>query len=180
MKKNMIHIKKMEIEQYDYVNDENEDKIVEKYAKSIGQLLIHFNNLDHELNQAISHIFCDDAIHQGYSVTKDLMFRNKVELFNDLYTQLIASTDKMKKMIKLNFLYNELLNLNTFRNSVIHANWLTLDEDCYVRTKVIVDKDDGWIKGKMIKITPRMIVVKSRRIDTIIEKISEFTENVCN
>lgn len=172
-------IRKEIIDQDDYVDWDDEEKIIKKYAKTIGSFLISFNVLEYELNLTISHFFCDDAVHEGYLVTKDLMFRNKVELFNNLFLAILGfSTKKEIGLKKLKYLYKKLTEINIFRNYVIHANWLTLDKDNFVRTKLIIDTEGGYIKGKKIKITPGTIRKKENEIKSIINQLDKIEEYV--
>jgi len=172
------NIKDETIDQYDYVGlNNNEDKIIKKYSEIIGSFLIQFNNLEHELNLAISYYFIDDMVHEGYLISKNLMFRNKIELFNDLYlTKLSFSEKKDLGLKKLKHLYNDLISINTFRNYVIHANWLTLDKENYVRTKLVTDNEGGIVKGKKVKITPSVIRININKINTIINQICYIKE----
>lgn len=169
------NIKDEEIDQYDYINWEREGKVIEKYSRYIGAFLIYFNKLEHELNRAISTCFADDLVHEGYLITKDLTFRNKIELFNNLFFERASFSKKKEIPIKkLKTLYNDLNSMNTFRNIIVHADWLTLDKKYYVRTKFVIDSEDGFLKGKKVKITPGMINVNLNKIEVLINKIDEI------
>ena len=170
-------VKGEDIEQYDFVDFDNETKVLSKFSEVIGNFLIYFNNLEHELNLAIACIFIDDAVHMGYLVTKELMFRNKIELFNDLYsTSIFYSKKKEVGIKKLKILYKDLTNMNIFRNNIIHADWLTLDKDNYVRTKIITDDEGKMVKGKKIKITPGIIKANINKIESIVNKLDEIQQ----
>jgi len=44
-----------------------------------------------------------------------------------------------------------------FRNNMVHAHWQTITRDGFVRTKIVVDNQDGYVKFKNTQITPKII-----------------------
>lgn len=67
-------------------------------------------------------------------------------------------------------------DINTFRNNIVHANWATLTKDKFVRTKTIVDDNDGMVTFVNRKITPKMIERASVKIEKLIEQIDHYKE----
>ena len=58
----------------------------------------------------------------------------------------------------------------------MHANWQSLSDKGFVRTKIIVDNQDGYVKFKKTKITPKIIREKIKEIDELIQEIDEYKE----
>jgi len=164
------------IEQYDYCDeDENLKLFLKKYSEPIGVFLFSFSSLEHELNTSISEFFIDDAVHLGYLVIKNLSFRNKIDLFNDLLTSYLAfSKNKELNIKKSKIVYQNLILINSFRNNIVHADWTTLDKNNFVRTKIVVDEDGEMVKGRRVKISVKDINRNIKNIYLIIEQLDKI------
>jgi len=145
MKISEIDRKDEELDQFDYISGEYIEKvdIFIDYSYALGEFIITFSNLDHEINIAIADIFADDAHYFGYLIIEKLSFVNKIDLFYKLYLGLAHHTSpKNKKMLQK--IKADLMEINTFRNNIIHANWTTLTKDKFVRTKLSLATTTGW------------------------------------
>lgn len=170
-----IETKKEELEQEDYFDDEYIETVSEKYGLLIGKFIISFNELEHELNQAISKYFIDDSDSKGYRVIKFLTNSSKVNLFYELYLERATFVNTHNKS-KIKLIKNKLDEIREFRNKLVHANWSTLTKEGYVRTKVESDKEEGVIKFVNAKILPKTIKSYINQIDFTIIKIWEYLE----
>jgi len=83
-----------ELEQFDFIDDERLDKVISKYSTLIGLFLIKFSSLEHEINIAIADILHDDCHETGYVIIERLSIRNKIDLFNKMYSRLESFKDK--------------------------------------------------------------------------------------
>lgn len=178
MTPNQIQSEFEELDQYDYINDEYLDLVRKRYEPLIGRLLISFSALEHCLNYEIAERISERAHNEGYVIIEKLTMMNKIELYNKLFLGLLNSTrmgERLKEKLKI--IKAELIEINTFRNIVVHANWTTLTEEKLVRTKIVVDNDDGFVKFKKIQVTPKLIYSKCKRIEKLINKIEFFTES---
>jgi len=164
-----------ELEQYDFLDEEYLEKVVDKYSPLVGLFLINFSCLEHELNLAIADIFEDDYHETGYVIIENLTTRNKIDLFYKRYVRLESFKDKKSKDILIK-IRERLVSINTFRNSIVHAKWQSLSKDGFVRTKIIVDNQEGYVKFKKIQISLKIIREKTKEIDKLIEKIDEYKE----
>ena len=164
-----------ELEQYDFLDEEYLEKVVDKYSPLIGLFLINFSCLEHELNLAIADIFADDHHEPGYVIIEKLNTRNKIELFHKMYVRLESFKDKKNEDV-LKEIRLRLESINTFRNSIVHANWQSLSKDGFVRTKIMVDNHEGYVKFKKIQITLKIVREKIKEINKLIEKIDEYKE----
>jgi len=163
------------LEQYDFIDEEYLEKVVDKYSSLIGLFLINFSCLEHELNLAIADFFGDDYHETGYVIIEKLNTSNKIELFYKIYIRLESFKSKKTKNV-LDKIRQKLELINTFRNSIVHANWQSLSKDGFVRTKIIVDNQEGYIKFKKVQITPKIIREKIKEIEKLVEKIDEYKE----
>ena len=164
-----------DLNQYDYFHAAETRAVVKKYAHSIGVFLINFSELEHILNLAIAEILGNGRSHDvGYVVIESLSTQNKIELFHKTYTRLAGSLQKSKN--KVNSVAKKLKGLNKFRNSLVHANWLSVDSVGFVRTKLIVGADDGYVKFRKTKITPLMINQKNKESQSLAAEIPDLYE----
>ena len=140
--------------------------------------MIYFSYLEHDLNCAIADL--DDDCHEnGYVIIEKLTIYNKIDLFYKFYVRLESFNDKKTK-IKLDEIKSELLRINTFRNDIAHANWQTLNKKGFVRTKIVVDAEEGFVKFQKIQITPKIIRNNIKAIHKLMNKIERYTEKARN
>jgi len=163
------------LEQFDFSDGEYLEKVINKYSSLIGLFLVKFNCLEQEINLAIADFLNDDCHEMGFLIIEKLMIKNKIELFYKMYVRLESFRNKKDKKI-LDEIKKQLKSLNSFRNSVVHANWESLTKDSFVRTKIIVDNQEGYVKFKKIKITPKIIRQKIKEIEKLINQIDKYKE----
>lgn len=164
-----------ELDQYDYIDGEYLEKVVDKYSPLIGLFLINFSILEHELNLAIADFISDRAHEKGFVIIEKLTTSNKIELFYKMYVRLESFKDKKNKDV-LNKIRKKLESLNTFRNGIVHANWQSLSKDGFVRTKIVVDNQVGYVKFKKVQITPKIIRPKIKEIERLTDQIDKYKE----
>lgn len=164
-----------ELEQYDYTDGEYLEKVIDKYTVLIGLFLVNFSILEQELNLALVDFISDSAHEKGFIVIEKLTTRNKIELFYKMYVRLESFKDKKSKEI-LDRIRKQFEALNSFRNNIVHANWQSLTKDGFVRTKIVVDNQEGYVKFKKVEITPKIIRQKIKEIEKLIDQIDEYKE----
>lgn len=164
-----------ELDQCDYLCEEYIDKVEDKYGLLIGLFLIRFSLLEHELNVAIASSIHDDAHELGYVIIEKLTMSNKIELFYKMHVRLETEKDEKNKG-RLDKIKKQSEELNNFRNCIVHANWMSLTREGFVRSRIIVDNQSGYVKFKKIKIVPKMIKKNIREIDKLISNIEKYTE----
>jgi hypothetical protein len=158
----------------DFYYEDYIEKVKNKYATLIGKFLIEFSYLEHTLNLSIAWSFADDLHEIGYTIIENLKFSQKIDLFYKLYVREEVMIRNKKTKPVLNKIIQELEEINSFRNNIVHANWESLKEDCTVRTKIIVDREGEGVKFKRVKMTPELIREKLNEIDDLIEEIDEY------
>lgn len=163
-----------ELEQYYYVNSEYIEQKEKKYSSLIGKFVINFSRLENEINLAIADIMFDDDHSLGFSVITELTFSRKINFFyhNFILQEQFKHNNKIKF---LNTLKNNLVEVNSFRNSVIHANWESLTKEGFVHTKILLDS--GFVKFKKVKLTPQIIRQNIKKIDKLLHLIDKYKEN---
>ena len=168
-----------ELEQIDYLDNDYLEKVMGTYSRLIGLFLIKFSCLEHAVNVAIADIIHDDAHDTGYIIIERLTVGNKIDLFYRLYLQLAALTKGPWKE-RLSMIKKQLEEMNSFRNNIVHANWQSLDRDRFVRTKITTDPDEGRVKFRKIKMDTELIKSKIRKMDTLINRIENYTDSIWN
>lgn len=161
--------------QYDYYDNEYLDKVIEKYSSLVGLFIIKFSGLEHEINIAIAEFLGDDYHETGYVIVEHLSISNKIDLFYKMHTRLESLNEKKNKG-RLDEIKSRLLTLNTFRNFIAHANWETLTRDGFVRVKIMVDNQEGFVKFKKIQITLKILKDNIKEIDKLIDIILKYRE----
>lgn len=166
------------LDQYDTLYGEHLYKVIKKYSSSIGLFLITFSELEHELNLAIADYLHHGSHDFGYIIVERLTIYNKIDLFYKTYRTLEVHLHNNKKRQTLNKIKKQLDSLNTFRNYIAHANWQSLTKDGFVRTKIIVDSQEGSIKFRKIKITPSIIGKKINETEKLLTIIDNYKEKI--
>jgi hypothetical protein len=168
-----------ELKQYDFPDGEYLERVVDKLTPLIGLFLVKFSYLEHDLNLAIADIFGDDYHATGFVVIEKLTMANKIDMFNKMYANLEFCTDQKSKTV-LNTIRDDISTLNTFRNNIVHANWQTLTKAGFVRSKIVVDNQDGLVKFKNVEMQPKIIRQMIRKIDKLLDHLYDYKEKVFN
>ena len=178
--KSSIETSHESLEQRDWLDTEFMEKHEKRYSRAIGSFLIHFGILEHSLDTAIAELIDQTGHHMGYLIIKKLTMKQKIDLFYDLGNSMVKIIGKhpKRRINKLKKVNHGLCELNTLRNKIAHAKWGSLDRDGYVRVEIQIDEDDGFIKFKKYKITPRMIGKAKTQIEKLSEKLDEIVENL--
>lgn len=170
-----------ELEQYDYTNDEYLNKVAFKYYPLIGSFLIAFSKLENQLNIVIADFIHDGGHETGFVVIEKVTTNNKIDLFYKLYLRFVIFKLKPQKykenLVKIR---KSLESLNLFRNGIVHANWESLDNNGFVRTKIVVDGQEGYVKFKKIEVLPKLIRQRINEANRLINKLFEFGESSKN
>lgn len=167
------------LDQYNYIDDDVFLSVQRKYVNPIGHFMIDFSDLENSLDEAIAKIIHDRTDELGYAVIEGLSVYNKISLFSSLYLRL-ESTKPKGNSKKIKTLKDELLRLNTFRNYIAHANWQTLDLQGYVRTKIVTDSEEGYIKFEKVQLTPDNIKSNTRDINRLSRSLFKYVDSAFN
>ena len=163
------------LEQFDHVFGEYIEKVKTKYAPRIGLFFIKFSSLEHTLDICLADRISDREHHSGYIVIEGMPLNARIELFRKLFAGFVKGT-RPRYAAKLKVIVKRLHAARTFRNYVAHANWSTLENSGYVRTRI--DEDDGEVVFKRVRITPKAINAWIRRVVTLERDLDEFVESV--
>jgi hypothetical protein len=108
-------------------------------------------------------------------IIEDFTFANKIRFFYKIYNLRETWAKKGNKKL-LTRITNDLKQVNTFRNHVVHANWQTLDKDGFVRIKIETDNGDARIKARKEQIKPKTIRTMINNTDRLIDRIDRYHE----
>ena len=164
-----------DLDQYDWAGGEEIDYQRDRYVTRIGHLIIDFSLLENTLNLALVEAFHSGSHETGYVVVEKLRMSDKIDLFNKMYLRMVHLQSKKGKD-ELQKIRARLDDANTFRNMVAHANWATLDEERFVRTKVKIDREEGHVTFRNVKITTTLIRSKVREIQSLTNALEKFSE----
>jgi hypothetical protein len=161
------------LEQFDHVFGEYIERAKTRYAPRIGLFFIKFSALEHTLDICLAERISERQHHSGYIVIEGMPLNARIELFRKLFAGLVKGTHPMYA-IKLKAIVKRLRAARTFRNYVAHANWSTLENTGYVRTRI--DEDDGEVIFKRVRITPKVINAWIRRVVILERDLDKFAE----
>ncbi len=168
------------LEQYGRPWGERTFQQEESYSRAIGKFFIVFSTLETALDHMIITAISDRADEEGYRIIKYLEFRDKINLGKDEYQRRISFVRKeeLKTSLqsKLNSIIRKLEEISEFRNKVAHANWESLSDTGFVRTRIKEDKGGEGIHFERIKITPLIIGKFIRQAAALANKVDAFSE----
>lgn len=164
------------LEQYDLSTDEYLYKVEDKYAPLVGVFLFRFSELEHTLNLEIAELISDRTHEPGYVVIENLTMTNKIQLFYKFVLRYVSEVGKDKDVDKLKKLKDQLIEINSFRNKVVHANWHTINKLGMVRTKISVDGQGGYVLFKKVQILPKTISHQIKEIEKLTLELESFAE----
>lgn len=152
------------------------------YSRAIGRFLMSFSSLETALDHMIISAVSDRADERGYRIIKYLEFRDKINLSKDEYKRRISfiSLKKTKDALqeKLDVVIRKLEEISEFRNKVAHANWESLEESGFVRTRIKEDKTGEGIRFERVKMTPVIIEKFTRQSKALANSIDRLGEEV--
>lgn len=167
-----------ELEQYsEEESDEWEDAILIGYPEVIGNFLIKFSSFENYINKWVSNNINDRSHHPGFQIIQLLIVANKISLLERTTLMLIARskpelTNDFKDLIK------KIRTINTFRNKIVHANWVSLKKNGDVSTKIVIDSDEGTVYFEKNKITPDIILKNIKEMEILIDDLDNFFEKL--
>lgn len=116
-----------------YLEGDNEE-FFELVAPQIGFVVIDFNLLEERLTSFICQILNYSSDAKGLIITHGMTYSGKVDLFDrySRYTQEVFKKpiESHKKFI------DDLKESGRLRNMVVHAEWDTIDKECYAVIKI--------------------------------------------
>lgn len=165
-----------DLEQYDYFDDEYLETVIKKYTPLIGKFLIEFSALEHQINLLIAEIINSRAHNPGYVIIEKLTTNNKIDLFSKSYASLGIYDSNFKENLKS--LTKRLNEINTFRNYLVHANWYSLQKNGYVRTKIVIDGEYGYVRFKRVLMTTPEIRKNIKEIYKLLRGLEKFEDDI--
>ena len=166
------------LEQFDFFPDDHLEVGVSKFACHVGEFMIRFSIIEHDLNIAISEALNSRSHDIGLNVIAPLSLRNKLDLFRRLYLPIVSTNNKKQlpgvtQKVVLATLYQELGDLIGFRNRIAHANWATIDRNGFVRSKITAD-DNGFVQFVRFKVSIKLLNERIKQISSLDLDMNEF------
>lgn len=165
-----------ELEQYDFSDGEFLEKVIDKYSPLLGLFLINFSEVENELNGAIADYINERGHETGFVIIEKITTSNKIDLFYKLYLRFTLYKPPIYKA-ELTKIKKQLNELNLFRNALVHANWDSLSKDGYVRTRIVVDDQEGSVMFRKIEVSLKTIRNKIKEAGKLIDALFELKED---
>jgi len=166
--------KKLLIDQYDggWLGEPMPKGVLEEYAPKIGQLILEFSDLEATLDGELVKVICERADTIGYQIIGPLRFRQKRDLFKNLFGLMIECLNDSELTKKFDHICSGLEDAAEFRNDVAHAQWCYLDEEKYVRLKIKSSKSGP--EGIYRKIDLETLSKQTNQIVELAESLYDF------
>ncbi len=159
------------LDQFDYVETDYMDSHIEIYSPLIGQYVIEFSYLEHNLNLLVADLISDRSHDHGYIITMKMKMYDKIELLERMASHgKFHGISELKKILPT---IPKLKAVNTFRNSVAHAVWATMKPSGATRTKTKVDSNSGvWFQNKTL--SKNVIKSELKKLRLVTDKIMDL------
>jgi hypothetical protein len=158
---------------YSFESDGWEDASSVGYPESIGNFLIQFSSFENKIDQWVADGISDRSHHEGYHVLHLLNISNKIDLLESM-TIFLLTNYKPEMRSEFKDIICRMRAINSFRNRIAHANWVSLTKSGNVHTKTFIDKEEGLVRFQKIKITPTIINQNIQEIGILIERLHDF------
>ncbi len=179
-----MKITKNKLTQGDYGSELVDDKEQRKYLRQtaywVGNFVFEFNDLENTVTRIIAeHI--DGRLEKNeyaYVFLTGLMFNQKVEMLERYYNFHLAvfAHKNLGNIIKRkNEIISELKTVGKNRNTIVHANYYSLDINGNIREKTKfagADVEEHWVS-----INRDFLVESINQVIDLIEKSEEFDED---
>lgn len=162
------------LDQYDFLLEEYIHKAKKKYAPLIGLFLIEFSSLEHSLNLSVAMGINARTHTLGYSVIESLTTNQRIELFTKLYLALAKRHADTQVFIDFKSIRKRLKEMNQLRNIICHANWFSLDENGYVRSKISTDGEDGSVRFRNDQVLPHTLNAAVKECKNLARDMDDF------
>ncbi len=161
------------------VDEVDQNKYLRRIAYWVGYFVFEFNDLENTVTEILSlHIGGDDQTVYQHIFLTGLTFNQKVELLERIYslelTFMVPKPRQSDVAEKSKEIISELKRLGGLRNTIVHANYYSLDKDGYVREKTKFSESDA--VENWVVITRDSLVGDINHLIEFIEKLEEFDD----
>lgn len=158
---------------------EDEDKayaILEKTVPLVGWVVMFFNSLEKSLDQHICEHISDRSDSLGLIVINGMHYNAKVEMFKRLCDDLHNACGKVPPTYK--DLIENLKEAGRIRNSIVHADWLSTDEEGYTFMKMNITVNG--MKQEYIQFSEESLNRFMRELTVYNHQLSDYSEQKGN
>ena len=156
-------------------------KYLKKVSYWIGQIVFEFNELEHTITNVIGErINTADVRGYEYVFLTGLAYSQKIELLKRLYKyeiNFVNPPERQKQLSKkTNEIIEEMKALGNIRNTIIHANYYSLDKNGFIRKEIKFSESDA--EEQWVIITRDFLVENLNRIMEVSKRLEEFDEEI--
>jgi hypothetical protein len=169
------------LEQFGRPEAELTDEQEESYSTSIGSFFMMFSYVETALDHLIITGISDRADESGYRVVKYFRVSDKINFANDHYRRVISLVGDGRRRrgfeYRLRIIISKLEEVSRFRNKIAHANWESISETGFVRTKIKEGPNGEGIQFVKLRLTPDVINRFTAEAIKLAQKIDDFEHN---
>lgn len=175
------------LDQYDYGGrDTHTDKVHQIIAPLIGEFLIYFSELEHDLNIAIADIVSLHSHETGYLIVERMNFSSKIDLYYRLHLAYLAKVSYKRSASKKVYVENlgrmrkQIEQINSLRNSIVHADWVSIKRDGNVRVKILTDGEEGRVRFRTSKFSQKQLKSEIIKLHKFMKIFYEFNGSIAH
>ena len=123
---------------HDIEDEDVADAYREESLPLVGTVVMYFNALEKSLDSLICDIVSDRTEEPGLIVLQGMHFAQKVDLFKRFCESFHRAVEEP---LAYDRLVDGLLEVAKLRNLVVHADWMSTDEEGFTFVRIKVQKD---------------------------------------
>ena len=144
----------------------------------VGYFIFAFNDLENEITQLIAgsidgHL---EANQYAYIFRTGMQFSQKVELLERYYQFTLSQISNEELVNNVNATFSEIKNLASTRNTIVHANYYSLDKNGNIVGKVKFARGD--VEEHLVSITKDFLVESHNKALELIEEVQKIDNQI--
>jgi hypothetical protein len=147
------------------------DAYLEESLPLVGTVVMYFNALEKALDSLICDIVSDRTEEPGLIVLQGMHFAQKVDLFKRFCESLHRAVEEPLAYDKL---VDGLLEVAKLRNLVVHADWMSTDEEGFTFVRIKVQKD--FLQQEYVQLSADSLERVLERILAVKTQLSDYWE----
>ena len=167
---------------YSIVDEKTQNKYLRQIAYWVGYFIFAFNDLENTVTKIIAgHIDGRlDENEYAYIFLTGMQFGQKIELLERYYqfmlpyTTSILKTNTEDALKKSKNILTEIKELANTRNTIVHANYYSLDKNGNITSKIKFS--NGGVEEHLVSITRDFLVESHNKVLELMEALEELNK----
>ena len=161
-----------------FIDDKEQNKYLRQIAYWVGYFIFAFNDLENTITETIAG-YIDGRLDENeyaYIFLTGMQFNQKVELLERYYQFMIPLLAPDEALKKSKDLLVEIKELANTRNTIVHANYYSLDKNGNIVGKVKFT--NSGVEEHLVSITRDFLVESHNKAVELMEAMEELSEEL--